>query len=831
MPIKLKKIISFFIFLALFISMMNGKAMAVTYGFGGNQSSAQSVATGDTVNVDNGGSITVSGTSNGVDGAAANNVTVNVANGGQITAQGCAQAGCGNGGGTAGKAIDLGNGAQITVANGGLIENLGKDPSGDGGINADAIYTGSNAVINISGTVLSDDNGGITNGGYNHYSQAINAGSGASITVNSSGLVQSNDFGGPTIQLVGGTGTVVNSGTIKQTFGGVAITVASSNNTVTNNGIIQTGSTNDAIAFSTAASSGNVVNLYGSSSITGYLSNYGAAGGALLNFGYNGTSADSSANDTITGNIGSSGNSWNAEAFGGTSSITGSSNFNNLQVDSLATLSSIGNSSVSGILTNNGTFKLNGIYNLNVTGTFDENSGSTLGVRANSATSYSTVTTSSAAVVSSGSAVSVTVGGYIPNNVSMEVINTSGQGIGNVPGSITSANDSYLGFSGSKSTGNLVITSNRLSSGFNSTATNPNAQAAGWVLDNETNPSSSLLTVLNNLENASGSQVSSSLKTFTPNLNNGITQVGKSSVDQFVGQAISHDGVAETGVSTGSDMLKGISVWAEGLGGHQHQDPQGSSNGYNANIWGTIVGFEKEISDFIKVGFAEGFGNDMIRSKDNNDHTNIDSYQSTIYGNYAKDAYYLDTALSFAYGTYKNSRLVNDLGTQNIASAKFDGQDYSTYIEGGYKLDVQKFQVTPLASFEYLDEYLPKYTESGAGPLDLNVSSQNYNFAQTGLGFKVGYPLAEEGFSLLPELKFKWLHDWVGDAEQTTASFVGGGNSFTTNAFGPDKSTYDFGAKLTLYTKGDITISLDYDFYIRKDFQSNTGYLNVKYSF
>ena len=126
---------------------------------------------------------------------------------------------------------------------------------------------------------------------------------------------------------------------------------------------------------------------------------------------------------------------------------------------------------------------------------------------------------------------------------------------------------------------------------------------------------------------------------------------------------------------------------------------------------------------------------------------------------------------------------------------------------------------------------MPNYSETGAGDLDLQVNSQGYNFAQTGLGFKIGYPLSFKDINMLPELKFKWLYDWIGDNQQITSAFTGGGGSFVTNGFTPDQSSYDIGAKLNIFTRYGIIFVLNYDLEIQKDFYGHYGYLDVKYSF
>ena len=123
------------------------------------------------------------------------------------------------------------------------------------------------------------------------------------------------------------------------------------------------------------------------------------------------------------------------------------------------------------------------------------------------------------------------------------------------------------------------------------------------------------------------------------------------------------------------------------------------------------------------------------------------------------------------------------------------------------------------------------YTETNAGALDLSVASQDYDMAQTGIGAKLACPFDNKYGTLTPDLHFKWLYDWVGDNQATTAGFTGGGASFGTNGFAPAQSEWDFGTRIDFKTKYNVTIGLDYDFLCKADYYEHYGTVDVKYSF
>lgn len=484
-----------------------------------------------------------------------------------------------------------------------------------------------------------------------------------------------------------------------------------------------------------------------------------------------------------------------------------------------------------------------GTNNLTVTGAYTQAAGSTLKLTANSSSSFGKITSDTAAVVNTGSAVNVTVNNYIPNGATLKIIDTGGLGIGSVPGTITSSNR-YLEFSGAVSGGNLVLTATR--SGANSfsgagATVDPNAATVGAVLDNVTNPSADMLTVLDELGNLSPSQVASSLNSMTPTVDGAVTQSAISMLNQITDSTVTHlentgaGGV--TGISTGDDYLHGLDIWAQGLGDYAHQDPRGFSNGYNATTWGIAGGADIPLNisdDSLRVGIGSGYGQTFVRSKDSSGKNDIDSVPVSLYCAYENSKYpfYLDAALTFIYNNYQASRVVT-IGTlaERTARADYNGQQYSCYVEGGYSFFYKNLRMTPLASFQYMHLHTARYTETGADALNLTVNSQDYDMAMTGFGAKIAYPLESKYGTITPDLHAKWLYDWVGDNQATTAAFAGGGTAFPTSGFNAARSGYDIGTKISFKTKHNISVDLDYDCLLKADYYEHYGSVTVRYGF
>lgn len=497
-----------------------------------------------------------------------------------------------------------------------------------------------------------------------------------------------------------------------------------------------------------------------------------------------------------------------------------------------ATVTLSGNRAIKGDATLAGTSTLdigNSTLTLSDTGIYTQGAGTTLKLTANSATDFGKITASGNAVVSNTSIVNVTADSYIASGSQFTIIDGLGGAGVNVPGTITSSS-SRVSFTGLSLNGDLILTASRSGGGYASDApANSNAAAVGTVLDNIQNPTSDMFNVLNTLDTLSATQTYQALNTLIPQVDYSVLQVSYTTQEEFLQTVFTH--TSSTGISTGSDMLKGLDIWSQGFGSYLHQDARDFSDGYNATIWGTAAGFDYSVAPDLKLGFSGGFAQDFIRSKDSSARNDINSYQGTIYTTYSKERFYINTAAAFAYNDYDSSRHIAVGAIDRTAKGDYDGQEYSGYVDTGYTFTLKKIYFTPLFSFQYSHLRINSYTETGANALNLNVDRQDYDLAQTGFGCKLGYSIKRKTYTITPEVKFKWLYDWIGDTQQSASTFTGGGASFNTQGFTPAQSSYEFGTKLTLVTDRNITLSLNYDLEVKEDFYGHYGYANVKYSF
>ncbi|MFA7708288.1 MAG: autotransporter domain-containing protein, partial [Candidatus Pacearchaeota archaeon] len=496
-----------------------------------------------------------------------------------------------------------------------------------------------------------------------------------------------------------------------------------------------------------------------------------------------------------------------------------------------------------GAVTNDATLDI-GSTQLSGIGVYTQNtSGSKLKLTIDSPTTSGKISSSSAAVVTTAATVDVTITNdvYIPNNTTFTILDTTGSGV-SVPGTINSLSTSRISFIGSASNGDLILTANRSANGFSSLGGNSNAQAVGTALDNVTNPTSDMTTILNTLEGLSDSQVTSDLNTMSPPVNSGVLDNSTAALNNFVGASLDRAqsvltfaaaGNSATGISSGDEnKLNGI--WAKEYGSYLDQGTRKGIQGYSAWNAGTAIGVDRLFSDTLTFGVSGGYAYGHVNSAANNGKTNINSAQGTIYAGYqdANIPYFIDAAGSFAWNWYKGKRDIIVGAIDRTADADYEGQQYGAYLGGGYKFKLGKnLEFTPLASLQWNHLRLSGYTETNAGSMNLSVNRQSYDILQSGLGASIASQVKYKWGNFTPEVHAKWLYDFIGDAMAVTSTYTGGGASFNANGAKPAKSSINLGGKLSFDLKNDISLIAECDTNMANEFVGVYGSATVRYKF
>lgn len=324
-----------------------------------------------------------------------------------------------------------------------------------------------------------------------------------------------------------------------------------------------------------------------------------------------------------------------------------------------------------------------------------------------------------------------------------------------------------------------------------------------------------------------------------PEINGGTTQASLGAVNQALGtiqvrtEAVRTSAAEQTGVSSG-ETLMGLGTWAQGFGSHATQDRREGVDGYGANTYGLAIGADTLVFDSLRAGASLAYARTNVADTGARDGSGqkISSYIATLYGTYTAPRWYVDGTLTYGWHDYDSTRLISIAGAATeVAKASFSGQQYGAKTEFGYPIALGNTTVTPIASLAYNRLNQDGYTETGAAAA-LSVGSSSTDSIRSGLGSKVSASIGSvEDWSIRPNARAVWLHEFNGKAQDSTSTFVDGGSSFTTSGIKIAQEHFDIGLGLDLVSLRNTTISAKYDADLSDRYVSHTGSVQIRTEF
>ena len=233
------------------------------------------------------------------------------------------------------------------------------------------------------------------------------------------------------------------------------------------------------------------------------------------------------------------------------------------------------------------------------------------------------------------------------------------------------------------------------------------------------------------------------------------------------------------------------SVWAEGFGGAQTTDGNAAlgSNSTTSRIAGTAVGADYLLSPRTIVGFALAGGGTNF-SVGNFGSGRSDLFQAGAYFRHTDGAAYITAALAYGWQDITTTRNVTIAGLDQLR-AEYNANAWSGRVEGGYRLVTPwtgSLGITPYAAGQFTTFDLPGYAESvlgGGGAFALNYAAKSVTDARSELGIRTDKSFAMPDGILILRGRLAWAHDYDPDRSIAATFQALPGASFVVNGAAP----------------------------------------------
>lgn len=277
-------------------------------------------------------------------------------------------------------------------------------------------------------------------------------------------------------------------------------------------------------------------------------------------------------------------------------------------------------------------------------------------------------------------------------------------------------------------------------------------------------------------------------------------------------------------------------AWIQVLGSNIGQDIRGQIPGYDANVWGIVIGRDYLICPQLAVGAAMGYQHALVDQRNiSGSSLDIKRFQGTLYAGYRfKCPFYLNGALTYAHNDYDNNRniLVPPVGGVpfvRISQADFDADEFNAYLETGYTWSRGNFRAIPKIMLMYSYYDFDHYFEKDAFGLNLYVRYHDMSFLPLGAGFKLEYQNEFEKAYVVPEIHAYAFHDFINDKQVATALFTGGGFEFLNQGVNAAKNSIEVGAGIAVHSYRNTAVVVQYDYAARSDYHRHQAFVKVRH--
>lgn len=288
------------------------------------------------------------------------------------------------------------------------------------------------------------------------------------------------------------------------------------------------------------------------------------------------------------------------------------------------------------------------------------------------------------------------------------------------------------------------------------------------------------------------------------------------------------------GMSSGDEIEKHTHLAFMPVVGHARQKEDINHAGYRSDYHGGIGYIEHNFTPTIKGGLGVAYlQNNTDYTDDHGSYSNSDTYRPFAYINYTNDNWRFDVAAGTAKHKIRNNRKYSFNNNVYMAKSKYDSDEISAHVSAGYRFHLSdSFMLQPMAGLFAAHVKTDTYEETGNGPMNMHISSEDYTSFKSMLGLKIKkeYKLSES-FRLKPEMHLRWYHE-LGDTNgAVSAYFLEQQELFNANGADAPRDIGDIALRLTTERNDNLDLFVEGFYQFGQDFYNLGGTIGIKYNF
>lgn len=283
------------------------------------------------------------------------------------------------------------------------------------------------------------------------------------------------------------------------------------------------------------------------------------------------------------------------------------------------------------------------------------------------------------------------------------------------------------------------------------------------------------------------------------------------------------------------------SLWGEIFGNVIDHKKDRNQSGYDSASVGIIFGYNTDINGNNYLNSSIFYNNSNIDGKMGSQTDNIKSVGLSLnHKIHKKDksGLFNYNKLNLLYNIYNLQRNIYLGNEYRVAKADTEGNTVNIVTGLGYNISSNNsVNIIPKIEYQYYQDSISSYQESGANNLSLKVEGQDYNSHKLKIGIDLysAKELVDKNsyFIYEPKLSLSFIKKIGGAKNQKTKiSFLSQNQEFQIEMPNINDDYISINTSLSIYEKEKMPIfSIMYNGAFSKDMMSNSGSINLKYEF
>jgi uncharacterized protein with beta-barrel porin domain len=271
--------------------------------------------------------------------------------------------------------------------------------------------------------------------------------------------------------------------------------------------------------------------------------------------------------------------------------------------------------------------------------------------------------------------------------------------------------------------------------------------------------------------------------------------------------------------------------WAGGFGQFSSQNSQNQTPAFDFNSGGFFAAYDYGNTDQGYIGALAGYAYSSIHEQQSMGNSHLNAGYLSVYGTRFFSDFFIDAALWGGYMSVDQKRHLSFPGFKKTAKSSYHAEQLDLHFGMGYDFNINTVTIEPFGLLDWVVEWDPSYSEKGAGPYNMKISSRTPSMFRLETGLN-GYKTTTYSWGVfIAQAKLGYVYKKPHHVGHLNAAIVGAPAFFVVEAFTAEQSLISPALELFWQTNWNGYGSISYNGEFGSGYNSNQFYAKIGYCF